>query len=493
SSDRLLAASEPPEVSETSCPSQYGTHLFQYMNLSGIETLWEPKEYRIDQVRDKAEMARRTWALTDPRPEDELRYLEMLVIQARAFLAECHAFGGRFWESEIFLADYIGNMSEDVSATLLDFVTPGMRALTKQPYLRFAICAPAVCDADALLRHIVPRFMGYHLAGGDLAGADFYMPELSPAHANAQELIDWSSLDLDFVIAGVQMCGTASLWQNLERHPEIGFTHGLEDDTDYFFALGVQRRLSPLKSAIDKFNGRWTAGGRRRPVIGGLRHVKILDYALSRTLAAQVPRLVPIVILCDPVGRAEKKFLTMCAWNQLGMGVRTNKECRDSFEDFFALPPVRGQFDEEAMDQYWRGLLVKDHLLEMHRLFGPRLVIFHQGRFREDERGIYDFVAKAVGATRPFPKDMQFGRYNSVSGQRSDLCLNKTLLQHLKNRLEYEFRAQEQVLALAGQTPPTSLVRRLGRCDRARDSQGSVRVCSQFDRCNFSEEEFVQL
>ena len=37
-----------------------------------------------------------------------------------------------------------------------------------------------------------------------------------------EKLEDWSAINLDFVIGGVDSCGTASLHLNLEKHSESG-------------------------------------------------------------------------------------------------------------------------------------------------------------------------------------------------------------------------------------------------------------------------------
>ncbi|CAE8600241.1 unnamed protein product, partial [Polarella glacialis] len=474
--------------SEEACGIQYGMFLHDYLNLSGIETRWEPQEHREFKVRSEVELSRRNWAWNKERPETELGYIEMLVYQARTYLAACWAHGGRFWESEVHLADYIGNMSGDVADALFDLVIPRMKDLTTHNYLRFAMCVPAMCDSTAIRRLLIPRFLGAHLAGWDIAGQDFFLPAPSPEHAIPEELTDWANLSLDFVIAGTQRCGTASLWQNLGRHPEIGFIHGMEEDTDYFFANGVQRRMLPLKSQVVEFNGRWAASGQQRPALVGLRHVKILQYPLARLLAAQVPRLVPIVVLCDPVGRAEKEFLQECVKdeNKSELVELGKKEaCRQNIVDFFGTPPSWGGWGQEARDAFWRSIFVREDIAEMQRLFGRRLLAFHQDRYREDERGLFAFLAKALGATLPFPPEMDFGHYNSVRGERSDLCRNRTLVQHLKNFFQNEFQAQAHHLALAGERVPESLALGLGRCDRAGDARGRLQECDQHTKCNF--------
>eukprot|EP00931_Biecheleriopsis_adriatica_P053868 TRINITY_DN31632_c0_g1_i2.p1 TRINITY_DN31632_c0_g1~~TRINITY_DN31632_c0_g1_i2.p1 ORF type:complete len:224 (+),score=36.70 TRINITY_DN31632_c0_g1_i2:75-674(+) len=160
------------------------------------------------------------------------------------------------------------------------------------------------------------------------------LPGLLPSQVDLEELYAWSDLDIDFVIAGVQTCGTASLWQNLERHPQIAFTHNLSEDTDYFFTNQVARHLLPSKSIVQKFNT-WGLD-RQKPAIVGLRHVKIMQYPIARFVVSQIPKLTPLVMLCDPIGRAEKLYLIYCEKEQHctgKFGKATSAYCRPGHAD----------------------------------------------------------------------------------------------------------------------------------------------------------------
>merc|ERR1711971_355046 len=129
------------------------------------------------------------------------------------------------------------------------------------------------------------------------------------------ELTGFDAINLDFVIAGVGICGTTSLKKNLALHPDIGFTHNMDS---FFFAV-VQHRLLPTVEMVDQFNRHWSEAV-PRPRILGMWNPLLFGSALVRAALLRIPKLLVVMVVCDPVSRLEKYWFThiSCQARRLG-------------------------------------------------------------------------------------------------------------------------------------------------------------------------------
>ena len=86
--------------------------------------------------------------------------------------------------------------------------------------------------------------------------------------AQIEELSHWSKFQLDFVIAGVDNCGTTSLGRWLQQLEEVEFSRGGEEDASLF----SHDRLLPYVSEVQAFNSQW----RSPSTLKGLRHPSLV-------------------------------------------------------------------------------------------------------------------------------------------------------------------------------------------------------------------------
>lgn len=311
------------------------------------------------------------------------------------------------------------------------------------PPISSPICIPASCEQEALETEVLPRYIRQLLR----------IPALLPAFKSGQstfnEVRHWSDLSLDFVIAGVDCCGTTSLRRNLPQHPEIGMTEwGLE----WFFGGIIQRRTLPLKSHVDGFNGKW-GPTRPRPRILGLYTAGLFHIIKDLLSVSLIPGIRLVVTLCDPLGRLEKHF-----WVDHYCGSAPDSgPCHSSIAKALRMP------------DFMKKQLVGADLLKLQSRFGKQLLFVHQESLRFAPVETYKRIATFLGASLPFPAGMSFGRYNSQRGHRTDLCRNASLVRAFHRYLSRYYAALERVLEVAGEPVPYALRLRLTRCDRAEE------------------------
>ena len=115
--------------------------------------------------------------------------------------------------------------------------------------LRMSVCMPYSCDEQMLIDRIFPHFFAPSFMGPKAAR------KLSNASfrdvVQVNELQDWTSFNIDFAIVGTDCCGTSSLHQNLEKHPEVTFSTVHQDD---FWIIELAHRLLPFKKTVDRYN-----------------------------------------------------------------------------------------------------------------------------------------------------------------------------------------------------------------------------------------------
>lgn len=311
--------------------------------------------------------------------------------------------------------------------------------------LRSGLCAPAVCSHDETLSEIVPLHLQVFFQEANLA-----RPEL--ADARIVELSSWSRVPIDFVIAGDLFCGTTTLFQNLARHPEIGFTSSGEDP-----ALFSWRSL-PTMDEVSRMNARrrdLMESGKQRPRIVGLDNPMMLRSPFVRQVLARIPRLVVLVISCDPVLRFAK-------WGAR----RAQSDGHElDLESYLEASPLAEQI-----------VLVGRHLKELHGLIGSRLVVVHQDYLRREPYRLFDALARRLGVG-PFPQGMQLHRYNSHSLPDTGLCRNASLLQAMVRRFSFDYEMIKDMLVRSGMPVPDGVRLRTGHCESPGLDAEDLGVC----------------
>eukprot|EP00929_Paragymnodinium_shiwhaense_P000537 TRINITY_DN100782_c0_g1_i1.p1 TRINITY_DN100782_c0_g1~~TRINITY_DN100782_c0_g1_i1.p1 ORF type:complete len:487 (+),score=86.04 TRINITY_DN100782_c0_g1_i1:184-1644(+) len=470
----VAGGSEDAEKGKWECAEAYGLHHEEFFERSGAETRWQPR----DQMGDYDLSWRNRYYGREDIGLPTLGWLGTLLKDVQRQLSACKEYGGRYWEVNVNVTLYLEMMTK----TSMDALKEYCPSFFRTPSFRLSMCTPRICEGQTVATVLTQMEVTHRLCHAD----HFILPEPRPHQVEAFELADWSELSLDFVIMGVQTCGTSSLWQNLAKHPEIGFTHDLESDTDYFFALTTQTRLLPTVEQVQDFNGQWTTS-RPRPPIVGLRHVVLMVYALQRMMVAQIPNLRAIVVVCEPLGRLEKYLHTRCqnALRESHGDAQTSADVVTEYCEQQYLPQLFHMPGSASWRDFMSTVFLAEHLQDLQTLLGERLIIFHQDQMKEEtSRTFYNDLAARLGAATPFPDSVTFGRYNSVRGRRSGLCGNASLVQALKKTLEPDYRAIERALAVAGQGVPQGLLQRKTRCD---DSAALAEhpPCDQFTQCRY--------
>ncbi|CAJ1381968.1 unnamed protein product [Effrenium voratum] len=401
------------------------------------------------------------------RLADLANRLELLAPQlalAEQQLETCRGRQGRYFDIQLKMHDYMvstGFTLEPKQGTPFDRVLP------------FGLCAPPQC-ADQLGEVVVPRFLGYVLQVNHSMGVA--TPEVLRAH----ELASWQEISLDFAILGINRCGTTSLHFNLGQHPEIAFMRPDGEDTFLF----RHKSILPRREDVEVFGSRYETHGTHGLL--GYRHSGLYSNARLLHGLQRVRHLRGILILCEPMGRLERFFLVDHMWRCYG-NEATAAKYRPGPMELKDRPPRCWRSVAEALEDVAGGFLSEEHrrqlqtnpeamkhpLLERYHfgqllpglleLFGDRLLLLHQDALAEAPRQTYDRLARFLGAA-PFPADARFPRRNVLSGPRTDLCDNASLVHHFKRLLEPEYQAIEEALVMTGEAIPRDLrARRAGR------------------------------
>ncbi|CAE7711302.1 mpl1 [Symbiodinium sp. KB8] len=208
---------------------------------------------------------------------------------------------------------------------------------------------------------------------------------------------------------GVDHCGTTSL----HRFSEEG--------EDWFFWNKARHR-----SWISEFESRMAAAAAAKrtltgssPRIRGVVNPRFFFNALLRKALSLIPHLKArsscdqvLVVVCDPLGRLERRYA-----------------------DFSACA-TRGRV-------LVRGILPAQSFLTAARGWG---------KFLPEAPGLFFHgAANFLGAS--WEKLPSFRRFNAWGGHRTDLCRNRTLTRALRLALEPEYAALERFLELSGTVP----------------------------------------
>eukprot|EP00439_Symbiodinium_sp_Y106_P076101 s59_g15.t1 len=386
---------------------------------------------------------------------------------AEAQLLRCRSLrgGGRYWDIELKLHEYLSSVNWTWT------YGSGKEGEVLGRLMPFGLCAPVSCSVQALQSEVVPRFVG-HMLGLNTTTIGLGAP--SDAVLNTRELVLWQELPLDFVIAGIDRCGTSSLHHNLGQHPEIAFLKPFGEDSLLLF-----HRSLPSRQELEVCHMRRAEHAHARLL--GSRHSGIFTRRSLLHGLRRVPDLRMILILCEPMGRLERFFL-----------VDTLQPCRVRHEVPSVpspTPPRCWSSVAAALDDPHGGFQSEEHrqklqsnpngaqhpLLERHRfgpslpgirkLFRDKVLMIHQDSLRSNARETWNRIASFLGAS-PFPSQAQFPRKNALPGHRTDLCHNASAVRRLKRILEPEYQAIEEALQLSGEAVPPGLRERQSRCER---------------------------
>ena len=246
-------------------------------------------------------------------------------------------------------------------------------------------------------------------------------PVPSEVQLEVAELSHWSRFQLDFIIAGIDTCGTTSLGRWLQQLGDIEFSRLGEED-DFFFQSD---RLLPFASEVEEFNSQWI----RQKSLKGLRHPSIWAHLRVRMALARIPQLKVLLVVCDPLSRIDKAFwwYHICDPPLPHPEISTLVRPKGCFESISSVlePGFLGRF------------VIQRHVEHLQQLYQRRLLVIHQEFMRELPWETFLQIVSWLGIS-VVPSELHFGRYNHRPGHRTDLCRNLTLVNLLKGLLSSE-------------------------------------------------------
>lgn len=321
----------------------------------------------------------------------------------------------------------------------------------------FALCAQRSCsqrDVEVQLWPAQRRRAGYRSNAS------------SPAEV--LELGHWKQLQLDFVFAGFEKCGTSSISHNLARHPQIEFvppaptdprinTDGQQaQDGNLFWHVGP--RFLPPAALVQAFNdGRCCGGGQRvtgvtdeelnsdgrqgsqasrpggqgRQQVRGERNPVYIYHRILMKMISMVPGARVLLVACDPISWLHSAYADKMNWYPDDPDAPDPPPLRD-----FAVAD-----DVASPGGFWYNLSRRRALFslfakELARLFGASLTrrvhLVHRDEVddlrtaRDSQREVYDRLATFLGVS-PFPSDFEVQRKNvrRRSGDSSGAAASK--------------------------------------------------------------------
>ncbi|CAE7304002.1 Pxmp2 [Symbiodinium pilosum] len=267
---------------------------------------------------------------------------------------------------------------------------------------------------------------------------------LNRTEALVAELGHWRDLQLKFVVAGFEKCGTSSLSHNLARHPEVQFFPPTMMDArsntdnqnaqDGHFFWQVGGRLLPPADLVRRFNaGLCCLGGARPP---GFRDTELIGpvkrgaqvigernpvYAFQRIIMKMVS-LVPsarvVLLVCDPIRWLHSAYGDTLNWYAGGKEDPPRPPLREfATSDFVAVSKPT------SMSYKWYNLSRRRAYFTFFaegvtRLLGDaRVHMLHRDsidqRFASTSgvRDAYNRLASFL-QLRPFPEDFSFEKRN---------------------------------------------------------------------------------
>eukprot|EP00928_Gymnodinium_smaydae_P075934 TRINITY_DN58958_c0_g1_i1.p1 TRINITY_DN58958_c0_g1~~TRINITY_DN58958_c0_g1_i1.p1 ORF type:complete len:282 (+),score=46.93 TRINITY_DN58958_c0_g1_i1:91-846(+) len=201
----------------------------------------------------------------------------------------------------------------------------------------------------------------------------------------------------------------------------------------------------------------------KAPVLG-LHKPNMFSNAFAVHQLVRIPGLKVVTIVCDPLGRFEKLFyFRFCHAAHLAAGRGPGEAS--------APPPCSKSIAEalggDGVDPAARKLLqtegfVWPHLEKVARIFSQRLLVVYQGHLCPE---LYRVLATTLGASGTFPAQTRFARHNSIRGDRTNLCRNRSLVRALQLHLARDYRTIRRFVEASGAPAASALRRWRTRCD----------------------------
>lgn len=326
-------------------------------------------------------------------------HAEQAFRSGEAAIWPCWVNGGRLWNVDIDSLSYktrlveLGIMPTEENS-LVGHVT------------RFTVCMPWDCAQMAQFGATIDALLRVGL---------FQPPfPVAPELVRLDELSHWKELPYDFVLAGVDKCGTTSLRMNLAKHPDIHFSPGDDDILfeDTLFTWSRTSRMSlPTRELVERRRVAAAAlrgaGGSGRPQLVGVYNAIIFREPYARQALHRMPDLKVLMVACSPV----RRFFAM----------------EDKNETLTNASAVKRALFKNMADK-----LLTPHLKDMERLFEGRLMMVPQSHLMEG--ALYNQIARFLDVA-PFPPGTDFDRFH-VSGRsrRSIGCTNASVASWLQRQ-----------------------------------------------------------
>mmetsp|Transcript_66031 Transcript_66031/g.144836 ORF Transcript_66031/g.144836 Transcript_66031/m.144836 type:complete len:423 (-) Transcript_66031:18-1286(-) len=291
---------------------------------------------------------------------------------------------------------------------------------------RGTLCAPAVCSKEEMETEIQRSFLAK-------------MRQDQTATATATELLHWSDLSLDFVVIGVDGCGSTALHRHLRRHSQVAFTNFSVFNVDEdFFLQEMGRQTLPFAPQVERLRD-FRAKLRQQKV--GLYQPWIWTATTLLKALAYNQHLKVVLSLCDPLDRFEKR---------LHGSLPRNGSINDTKlkEVFYSL--LKDAYSGPGMVRMWQKWL---------EVFGNRLLVVEKTLLSKATtfQRLSDFLR-----IRGYPKQAKFHRYNSQGNRSSSLCQHVDLVRELKERFALEYKFLNSLDAIRTER----IQKRLTHCER---------------------------
>eukprot|EP00441_Pelagodinium_beii_P020023 CAMPEP_0197663814 /NCGR_PEP_ID=MMETSP1338-20131121/58257_1 /TAXON_ID=43686 ORGANISM="Pelagodinium beii, Strain RCC1491" /NCGR_SAMPLE_ID=MMETSP1338 /ASSEMBLY_ACC=CAM_ASM_000754 /LENGTH=455 /DNA_ID=CAMNT_0043242319 /DNA_START=153 /DNA_END=1521 /DNA_ORIENTATION=- len=313
---------------------------------------------------------------------------QVIFADASAKVLNCWGSGARFWYTDIFHSE-LGARSS-------------------------SICAPDVCSQQDILLKIMPDYFTRMSGRQDLTRNHMQ---------TAREVSHWADVPLDFVVIGLDGCGSTSVRRNLDKHPDVNFTalsvYNADED---FFLMEMGRQTLPFMDQVEKFAAhreRLARKGRQFKL--GLYCPSIWSEPIMRQSLLYIPDIKVVATLCDPVDRFERKLHLEY--------LPTPETLATDFKKLLA--------DESGY------LYFGDRIRSWANDFADNLFLLEKDSV--SDRRTMERLASFLGL-RPFPSTVHFERYNSRGGARTLACSERTTVDQLKLFFEPEYKAVEDLL-----------------------------------------------
>ncbi|CAE7687264.1 mpl1, partial [Symbiodinium sp. CCMP2456] len=438
---------------QQACATAYRDHLDVWLDLSHQTSEFtdigqQPQWYR--------QATRGSTGLSGADTEQwALRMFDAASIECRG----CWIAGGSYVEVQLRLEDLVnaesGLRSWRNASVLQRALAKGLAKdfhLSSLPkVLQNNVCVPAGCSRQDIADSVLPLFyeavLFRHWSATTAVARSRNLLLNVSRFVSIHEMGHWQDLHLDFAILGVDHCGTTSLHRHLSEHPSIVFS---EEGEDWFF-WNKARRLLPHRSWISEFESRMAAAAAAKrtltgssPRIRGIVNPRFFFNALLRKALSLIPQLKVLVVVCDPLGRLERRYADFSACATRGSVGPGHPPCSEQVQDL--LEHRHGQ-----LDWLWRSSALEQPLTSTFQHFSHRTLLLHRDWMRDAPGLFFHGAANFLGAS--WEKLPSFRRFNAWGGHRTDLCRNRTLTRALRLALEPEYAALERFLELSGALP----------------------------------------